>query len=109
MTNHNKCVLVALCSSLSAPENGEVMTNDTTATYTCNTGFELVGDVETTCIMDGSGNYASLIQAAPTIAPTVTCRRKFKSNILLCYNFFLNCSLVFQSKFTIKWRGNIDW
>ena len=57
--------VVAMCSSPSDPPNGEVTYNGTSvgdnATYTCNPGFELVGDAVTTCMLgtDGSGDNAS--------------------------------------------------
>ena len=69
-------IRVALCSNPSAPVNGEVtLTGNSTgdiATYTCNPGFELVGDAGATCTQDAGGNNASFAPAAPT------CHRTFQ-------------------------------
>ena len=45
------------CDTLSDPANGQVSTSGTTfgetATYSCNTGYNLVGDNTRTCQADG--------------------------------------------------------
>ena len=52
---HNASLLstVVNCNALSDPANGQVSTNRTTfgetATYICNTGYNLVGDSTRTC------------------------------------------------------------
>ena len=51
--------LPALCSSVSSPRNGRVRSTGSsvgdTATYTCNTGFELIGQAVTTCTLGREG------------------------------------------------------
>ena len=54
MYSHNLCyVLAKNCGALPNPNNGEVTYSDTTyqsvATYSCDAGFELVGDRTRTC------------------------------------------------------------
>ena len=68
-------ILSALCSSLSSPSNGTVASTGNsvgdTATYTCNTGFELIGQTVVTCTQATDGNSASFSPAEPI------CLRKF--------------------------------
>ena len=54
-----------------------------TATYTCNSGFELIGDAMATCTAAMDGNSASFQPAAPV------CRREFCINTtrILVYFF----------------------
>ena len=47
-----------------------------TATYTCNSGFELCGDPTTTCTEDAGGNSASF----PAVPPP-ECKREYFLNI----------------------------
>ena len=58
---------VAICSSPSDPPNGEVTYNGTSlgdnATYSCNSGFELVGDAQATCTVNE--NNASFMPLPP--------------------------------------------
>ena len=68
-------VCSALCSSPSSPSNGRVTSTGNsvgnTATYTCNTGFELIGISVTTCTPSADGISASFVPAQPI------CRREF--------------------------------
>ena len=70
------CILfcLVLCSSPSSPSNGEVTSAGNsvgdTATYTCNTGFELIGQAVTTCTQATGGNTASFLPVQPV------CHRK---------------------------------
>ena len=47
----------AVCSELSSPTNGQVfwtgLTNGSTATYTCDSGYLLIGDETRTCLSSG--------------------------------------------------------
>ena len=49
--------VVVDCGSLASPTNGRVLltttTFDSTATYECDTGFNLIGDMERTCQENG--------------------------------------------------------
>ena len=47
-----------------------------TATYTCNMGFELIGDSTTTCTAAADGNSATF----PAVPPP-ECRREYSMNI----------------------------
>ena len=47
-----------------------------TATYTCNPGFELIGDPTTTCTLAADGNSATY----PSVPPP-ECRREYFMNI----------------------------
>ena len=55
-------VIITDCGELDDPNNGQVSLNGTTlgsiATYTCDTGFDLIGDMERICQANGnwSGN-----------------------------------------------------
>ena len=84
--NNFLLVLPALCSSPSSPSNGRVTSTGNsvgnTATYTCNTGFELIGYAEATCTLSMDGNSASFMPAQPI------CRRKF-SMVHACYIYRL--------------------
>ena len=66
---------LALCSNPSGPSNGAVTSAGNsvgdTATYTCNTGFELIGQAVATCTQATDGNSASFLPTHPI------CRRKF--------------------------------
>ena len=77
---------LALCSNPSSPSNGAVTSAGNsvgdTATYTCNTGFELIGYAEATCTLSTDGNSASFMPAQPI------CRRKF-SMVHACYIYRL--------------------
>ena len=46
-----------LCSELSSPTNGQVtwtgLTSGSTATYTCDSGYHLIGDQNRTCLSSG--------------------------------------------------------
>ena len=54
-------LIVVDCGALADPDNGIVMVSETTfnssATYSCNTGYELRGDAVRTCL--GSGQWSS--------------------------------------------------
>ncbi len=50
----NTCIM----SKIGAPFNGEVSFDGSTATYTCHTGYTLVGSVSRTC---DSGNWSSTV------------------------------------------------
>ena len=47
----------AVCRELSSPTNGQVtwtgLTNGSTATYTCDSGYHLIGDPTRTCLSSG--------------------------------------------------------
>ena len=64
---------IALCSSPSSPGNGRVTSTGNsvgnTATYSCNSGFELIGSRVATCRQ--AGNSASFSPAPPV------CRCKY--------------------------------
>ena len=47
---------VSVCESLTPPSNGNITlsTDGRTATYTCNPGFTLNGDMARVCLMDGT-------------------------------------------------------
>ena len=89
--------LLALCSSPSNPSNGAVTSAGNsvgdTATYSCNTGFELIGNAVATCSLDTDGNSASFMPTPPV------CRGKSGNDILLFQenNFLLVCSAMCSS------------
>ena len=67
---------IAACSDLTDPANGQVNHNDGTtfghtATYSCNTGYNLVGDSIRTC--QATGNWSG---SAPT-CQGMLCERMF--------------------------------
>ena len=85
---HNVCVMfsvwmsgcniassVGMCSELSSPVNGEVtwtgLTTGSTATYTCDSDYQLTGDQTRTCLNTGVWSGQE---------PTCTCMR----NALAC-------------------------
>ena len=56
-------LFIVLCSSLNAPDNGEiscllgddgVLSYQDTCTFTCNTGYEITGSMTRTCQSDGT-------------------------------------------------------
>lgn len=61
---------LALCPDPNDPANGGVtFTGNSvgdTATYACNTGFELIGDTEATCNQATDGSSSSFEPAAPS-------------------------------------------
>ena len=65
------------CPSPVAPDNGEVSFDGTeigsTAIYTCDSGFELVGEASAICTETGDGNSGSFQPDAPT------CQRKYQA------------------------------
>ena len=67
--------LIGVCLSPSSPSNGVVTSTGNsvgdTATYTCNTGFELIGQAVATCTQATDGNSASFSPTQPI------CLRKF--------------------------------
>ena len=71
---HESCS-AALCPDPADIDNGMVtFTGNSvgdTATYTCNSGFELIGDAMATCTAAMDGNSATFIPAAPF------CRREY--------------------------------
>ena len=82
LCTHVFSCLLALCSHPSAPTNGEVNVTGTSigdiATYTCNVGFELIGNATATCIKDPSSNNASFVNNTASFeTPALTCDRKF--------------------------------
>ena len=54
---------IGLCPELTNPANGSVLTHDntqdSTATYTCNTGYQLTGNSTRTCQFDGTWSGSS--------------------------------------------------
>lgn len=77
---HEVCIIIlfnfqylALCSSPADPVNGDVTFTGNSvgsaATYTCSSGFELIGDVVATCSLFGT--TASFEPAAPTCLRTL--------------------------------------
>ena len=62
---------ILMCDTPDDPENGGVTVsgNDigSTATYTCDTGYELKGDNEATCTEADDGNSASFKPAGPPV------------------------------------------
>ena len=73
----------ALCPSPTTPSNGTVtFSGDSVgdnATYTCDTGFELIGDAVATCTQDKDGlNSAAFVPAQPI------CHRK----LLQCFRLY---------------------
>ena len=83
-------IFLALCSSSSSPSNGGVIPAGNsvgdTATYTCNTGFELIGQPVATCTLDTGGNSASFVPTQPI------CRRKCMPEIAMQLLFITLCS-----------------
>ena len=72
------------CRRPSSPSNGTVTFTGNSvgdnATYTCDTGFELIGDAVTTCTQDKDGlNSAVFVPTQPI------CRRK----LLQCFRLYL--------------------
>ena len=59
----------ALCTNASSPSNGEVTSAGNsvgdTATYTCNIGFELIGQAVATCTQASDRNSATIVPAPP--------------------------------------------
>ena len=55
--------LGVLCSTLLSPSNGQVSLSGSTATYSCDSKYQLVGDVTRTCQFDGtwSGSEPSCV------------------------------------------------
>ena len=60
---------IALCLNPSNPSNGQVTSAGNsvgdTATYTCNTGFELIGQAVATCTQASDRNSATIVPAPP--------------------------------------------
>ena len=71
MTDCNIASSVGMCSELSSPVNGEVtwtgLTSGSTATYTCDSDYQLIGDQIRTCLNTGVWSGRK---------PTCTCMRK---------------------------------
>ena len=71
------CNILALCDFPADPTNGNVATTGDgdsvgdVATYTCNRGFELIGDDMATCTQIDANNA----EYSPPIAPT--CSREY--------------------------------
>ena len=67
------CQLCALVSAVQGMEESVQLVAPVgdTATYTCNTGFKLIGQAVTTCTLSTNGNSASFLPAQPI------CRRKW--------------------------------
>jgi len=63
MTANHQLILVVDCGSLQDPQDGQVVLSGTifgsTATYTCNTGFVLLGDETRIC--QANGEWSGLI------------------------------------------------
>ena len=55
-------IIIVDCGGLSDPANGNVTLTDTllgsTATYTCNSGYSLVGDVSVVCQANAAGSWS---------------------------------------------------
>ena len=103
---HNVFLLstVVDCNALSDPANGQVSTNGTTfgetATYSCNTGYNLVGDNTRTC--QATGNWSG---SAPT------CQRMLLlSNITIkhVHNVFLLSTVVDCNALTDPANGQVS-
>ena len=69
------CLSAITCISLGAPTNGEVTYSSgttspfnygTVATFTCNTGFGLIGNMTRTCEGDGSSPVGLWSEVTPT-------------------------------------------
>ena len=75
---------VALCSNPDDITNGMMTLTgnsvDDTTTYTCNSGFELIGDVTSTCTQEDM-NFATFLPAAPV------CRREYSLEWLHTFSF----------------------
>ena len=73
--------VVLMCPDPVAPDNGGVsFTGNSvgdTATYTCDTGFELVGVSTVTCTAAPDGNSASFQPAAPVCNCKKTCYNNY--------------------------------
>ena len=103
---HNVFLLstVVDCNALSAPANGQVSTNGTTfgetATYSCNTGYNLVGDNTRTC--QATGNWSG---SEPTCE-----RMLLLSNITIKYvhNIFLLSTVVDCNALTDPANGQVS-
>ena len=71
MTKYNIALSVGMCSELSSPVNGEVtwtgLTTGSTATYTCDSDYQLTGDQTRTCRNTGVWSGQK---------PTCTCMRR---------------------------------
>ena len=69
-------IIIALCASPPAPANGQVtLTGNSvgdTATYTCNTGYELSGQNASTCMLAPDNNNTASFEP-----PAPTCDREF--------------------------------
>ena len=84
------------CGNLTDPANGQVShtagtTFGQTATYSCNTGYNLMGDNNRTC--QATGNWSG---SAPT------CQRTFLFKLSILYvNFMCICIPFFQQLWTV--------
>ena len=60
---------IALCPDLTSPANGGVdvagFSTEDIATYTCNDGFELIGNDTATCTPAPDGNSAMFLPSSP--------------------------------------------
>ena len=59
-----------------------------TAAYTCNSGFELIGDITTTCTVAADGNSATF----PAVPPP-ECRREYFMNTTRVFASLFSCSM----------------
>ena len=77
-------ILTVDCGSLTDPANGSVnhtagTTFGQTATYSCNTGYNLVGDSTRTCQAEGSWSGS-----APTCQGTFVIKLTLSHPVMLC-------------------------
>ena len=89
---------VALCSDPPTIVNGMRTfsgnsVNDT-ATYSCNSSFELIGDATTTCTAAADGNSATFLPVPPP-----TCRREY---CIISYGF-VACLQVIPNGVFLDW------
>ena len=76
---------LALCTHASNIGNGQVTSTGNsvgdTATYTCNTGFELIGQAVATCTQATDGNSATFTPTAPVCQGKIVCLWPFRMYI----------------------------
>ena len=84
------CDSVGECGALTNPTNGQVShlnrtVEGQTATYTCNTGYNLVGDSTRTCQATGVWSGS---------APTCLMERMSSSHFQMCFAIVRSCFLI---------------
>ena len=86
--HYNFTILAVDCGALTDPTNGQVIFTTTTylstASYTCETGYNLVGVDQRTCTAAGTWS-----DGEPTCQSETTCRilthNNYHNMILICY------------------------